>query len=194
MGMNNNSSFKRFFSIIGIIFIGAIGSGLWDVFLKDLVYNTGNLFVEIVSHFYIGYVDSLYENVGKSDSVLQYLPALFILICIIIPIPLYFILIFNRLYNELNRKDEGNVESDKVSLIMKLSILLMKSKIRIYSFILVTTLPLSIGCINIIIKETTNYNANIYIERALEIIRPNIDQPEYFILRGEYRQIDNKYK
>jgi hypothetical protein len=193
MEKNKNFTTKRFFSVIGIIFIGALGSGLWDIFLKDLVYNAGNLFVEISSHFYSGYIDSLYENVGKRGSVLQYISSIFI-ITFIIFVPVFYLIIFLRIYKRLKRSEVSEDDNKKIDFTTKLVISLMKSKKRIYVFILAITLPISLVYTNILIKEITNISANNYIERTLEIIRPNIEESQYILMRSEFRQIDNKEK
>ena len=60
--MKKKSFYHSLVSYFWIILIGALGSGLWDLFLKDLLYNTGNVFVNSMSYMYSGYIDSLYNT------------------------------------------------------------------------------------------------------------------------------------
>jgi hypothetical protein len=189
MQKNKNSFIKKSYSIIGVILIGALGSGLWEVFLKNFIYNTGNLFVEIMSHFYRGYIDSLYKYVGKTDSLLQYLPSILVLVLIIIS-PILMYIVFIRAYKMINQ----DKENEKESIVQKIILFFLVSKRRIFLLVIIFTLPLSLIYTDILVKEVTYLNANHYIERTLEIIRPYIEDSEYILMRSEFRQIDNKGK
>jgi hypothetical protein len=68
------------------------------------------------------------------------------------------------------------------------------NKTRSYFFVFLITIPLSIAYTNLLIKEISTLNARKSIERNIEIIRPNISEIQYLVIRSKYRQIDNKEK
>ncbi|MCH8011512.1 MAG: hypothetical protein IIA61_06130 [Candidatus Marinimicrobia bacterium] len=65
--MKNNKIYKIIVGTSGVIFLGALGSGLWEEFLKPLFHTIISLEVKISSKISGGYLDSLYEYVGNGD-------------------------------------------------------------------------------------------------------------------------------
>lgn len=64
--------------------------------------------------------------------------------------------------------------------------------IRLYIFILVLTIPLSMIYLDLLIEETSKSSAYKSVERDLEIVRPYITDHEYHLLRSEFRLMDNR--
>lgn len=191
MTVKNNKSFlKSITSLLGLLLIGAIGSGLWEIFLKDLLYNIGNIFVDGISFFYSDYVNSLYENVGKDGSVFAILPGL-VLITLIIGFPLLVLTFLIFIYRKTIKKgDEINIEVKTPKLISYI----LKSRKALIAIAILMSIYNSITYTNLFIREVTTLRARNYIERTSEIIRPNMTEEEFLKLRSKYRQIDNKEK
>ncbi len=190
MNDKNNNISKKATSVFIIILLGAIGSGLWDIFLKDVFYSLGELFVNLATYLYSGYIDTLYNGVGKSRDVLVYLPSIVIL-TVIISMPLIFYVFILK----INNKDEiKNKTLNKNTIIPKYieSILNNKKKRRIIIFSV--SIIMSIQYTSIFITQASEAKAIRIIERRLEIIRPYVEENNYYKLWSEFRLIDNKNK
>ena len=178
--------------IIAIIFIGALGSGLWDLFLKDSLFYLGGVFVNLISTIYDGYFDYLYSGVGKQTNFLTMIPGILIfLIIIFIPwiVNVKFIGLFRVLNSDL---DENKKE-------------LLQSKDLFYNFIvynhkkfrivIVSIFSLiSILYISILIAAISTNKAVRVVKQNLEITRPYISENEYFHLVSKFRLVDNQAK
>lgn len=197
MEKNNYTILKRIYSLLGLLVVGALGSGLYDVFLKDIFYFLGGFFVEIISHFYEGYVDTLYKNVGMKISVLTYVPAIFIVVLIIL-IPMFALFKLSMIYEKFEsriRENEAEVNVSSKNLLKSIFFrFIVKSKKRVYFFTLIITLPGSILYTDILIREVTSISANNYLDRSIEIVRPFIDEKDFLLLRSEFRQVNSKEK
>ena len=192
MSNNYKSIPNRIYSLFGLLFIGAIGSGLWDLIFKDLFYNIGRYFVEITSQFYSGYLDNIYENVGKMSSNLEVLPATFFIIFVIFS-PIILSLYTWRKFRGIDVID-NNEKNKPDNYFHKFFTKYLNSRKKIIIFFLILTLPMSLLYSDLLIKESSNRSAFKYVDRVIEIIRPNIENSEYIKLRSELRQINNRQK
>ncbi|OOG73131.1 hypothetical protein [Algoriphagus sp. A40] len=174
-------------TLVGVLIIGAIGSLLYDVLLKDFFFFLGSIFVSVATFIYSGYVDHLYSDVGKGGLFFQVLPAVLI-VTIILCSPYYFYNKINRVYA---KQDSPVLETGgKFNPITYL----VQRKKRMNVFISVMGIPIIIIYSDMLIKEVSTIKACRKIERNLDIIRPHIGEKNYHILYSDYRQIDGKSK
>jgi len=186
--VTENKIINKYKYYIGVIFIGAIGSGFWDLILKDLLFKIGNYFVNTISFFHEGYIDTLYKNVGSGGSGFDYLPSmLLILVIISLPIHLSFIIWIYKTKSIKFRDAEQNTRS-----IFNV-VLLKNHKLSILIIVILFT-PMSILYTNLLIKGISTIGAVNSISRSIEIIHPYISEKDFLILRSKFRQIDNKDK
>jgi len=163
--VNNNKN--KFWSIFVVIFLGAIGSGLWDLFLKDLLFSLVNVMVNVANYFFDGYADSLYSEVGKGQSYggsLQLLWPIFLTVGIIMFLWRYYFIYFHR------------IPEKRKSGYFFLFLAILMTVLYSYKFF----------------NSVFTYKAVNYIERSIEIVRPYINQKEFIKLRSEYRSIETK--
>nr|MBC7612936.1 hypothetical protein [Pseudopedobacter sp.] len=171
---------KSFKTVFGVILLGAIGSGFWELFLRDFLFYLGNIFIKTATFFYSGYVDHLYSEVGNGYSEILIFP------CLLIFLLGYAGTLF--LFFKLT-KNENKSESDYIKkIILKLSI--EKAKFLLVSILFI----MNIFYADLILNSVSNYQACTGIERRLDIIRPYITEDKYNYLVSEYRLIDNKDK
>lgn len=187
MSLIENTNIRKIKTLLGVIIIGAIGSGLWDVFLKGLVFRLGNFFVTVVSYFNKNYVDHLYSDV-RNGSHLELLPAIAIIVFFIF-LP-FMMLIMARAIFQRHRmsKEIPNQEIQKT----KENFIRIKKPVKMIIFLSLITL--SFFYIDILIKDTATFKACATVERNLEIIRPYTPDSTYYILRSKFRQINSKQK
>jgi hypothetical protein len=102
--MEEKTILKKTKTLFGVIIIGAIGSGLWDLLLKSLIFDLSNLFIKTATLIYSGYVDYLYDSVGANGEGILFIPAL-IIILTIINLPLF---VYLRMAAFFKRKEFNN--------------------------------------------------------------------------------------
>jgi len=187
MTNTENKRPKKLRSLLGLLIIGAIGSGLWDVLFKKIFFKIGELFINMVSYFNRSYVDHIYKSVGKGSN-LEFYPSLVVILMGIF-FPLVVILRMSRYFRREQSNNPANAPFSG-----KLDNYLFKTKRRAFVFMLVLTIPLSFIYTDILIKEFSTVKAYKYIDRSLEIVRPNMADSSFFALRSKFRQIDNKQK
>ena len=59
------SAAKTARAIVAALVLGALGSGLWEVALREPFFAVGNWTLSLISHFWSGYLDVLHRDVGK---------------------------------------------------------------------------------------------------------------------------------
>jgi len=179
-------------TFIGIILLGLLGSGLWDFAFKDLCLIFGNFFANSMSIVYNGYLEDIYKGVGNNQNILKIFPSMIIIIGIICT-PIFAIRKFSQILDKRDRMNHSQLPYiEKKTHFKDFILFLAKRRIRLYTFIILLTIPMSIIYIDLLIKEMSKNTAAIYIERDLEIIRPVINDATYYKLRSEFRLIDSK--
>jgi hypothetical protein len=184
----------KIYSLFYVILVGAIGSGLWDLFLKDLLYSAGGLFVNIASSIYDGYFDHLYRDVGKKIDLLLYFPGIALIsLAIISPLVMYFYVSigFSRLEIALD-DDDDDAELGKFS-----KFLIDQLENHRLRFILILVIPFfifSISILDLYISSLSSTGAVRAIERRVEIIRPYISDIEKHKIISGFRLVDNRVK
>lgn len=201
-----------------MLLIGALGSGLWEVAVKDLLYWLGSIFVRLATSIHSGYIDRLYEQVGSGADSLYFVPSLFILLFIIAsPFIVFYILRNNWRKLELAERKLTKLSTASTDTIKeKEPLTTVNSNVssineNINSFIQSATLKkrrygqfivimmvvyffISVVYTDLLIASLVNLKAVKGIERRLEIIRPYTSDRDYMLLVSEFRQIDDREK
>lgn len=156
--------------------------------LKDIFYFLGSVFVKIANFISKGYLDYLYNNVGKATHHFEILPSLFLILLIIFS-PIYFYRTIMRVYD---KKD--NITRIENPNFRKPIIYLVQTKTRMKIFLLILCVPIIIVYSDLLIKETATMKICNQIERNLEIIAPYVEEHDYLVLRSDYCRVDDKEK
>ncbi len=192
MNKTSRSPLKKIYPILSVLCITILGAALWEFFLRDFAYYLGNLFVKILSFIFSGYINHLYRDVGKADDLMVYVPAL-IAIVIIAFFPYICYLFLKETYSKIAPEAEGILDDDIESIKRQLQHI-YKNKNRDIVLILLPAIISSFFLTEMFITEFSKISAVNQIERRLEIIRPHIDERNYYLLWSEYRLIDGKEK
>ncbi|MBA6291523.1 hypothetical protein H4J58_00160 [Colwellia sp. MB3u-70] len=177
-------------SLLTIIFIGALGSGLWDLFLKDSLFYLGGVLVNLISTFYDGYFDYLYADVGKQRDFIIYIPGITIFVLIIFsPWIVNFRLKKVFRYIELDETKEDTISAKKSFID---SVIDNPLKFRI-AVLLVFSL-LSVLYTSTLISSLSTNKAVSVVQQNLEITRPYISENEYLHLVSKFRLVDDQAK
>lgn len=194
---------RKLRQILMIIFLGSLGSGLWELFLKDLLFNFGNIFVIILSNLFSGYIDSLYENVGARGNGIVVLPASLALVLMCFTPAILFIVAKTQidklidLYKKLptdSRVENEKLLTEKVNESHRLfrnKDAAVKNLRRIKFFFLISSVLTGLIYMNTSITIFSEYKAHSVVERRLEILRPYIEEENFYQLRSDFRLINN---
>jgi hypothetical protein len=157
--------------LIGAIFIGAIGSGLWERFLSPAVDSSYRFIVSLFSNLYSGYLDSIYVEASKNLPDIYQKKIAFLILTIFSGYLVFVSLkyggwqspFFKRIGVRLNR-------------VLPFNGLLMGFSIFIISYFALAKFDY--------VQEIKSYS-----QHSLEILRPYIGENEYLMLKSEYYQI-----
>lgn len=168
------------FAFMGTVFVGAIGSGLWEIFLRDAV----NLsFTSLASGFgaiFSSYLDSLHENIGKAyQNEMTVLP---FILCVAIIVVINLIgLIYLIKVRSIRARPKARETTFRAAPSFRdkrfwLMVVMMTVNVVTYSSMALTA--------NYRIK------AIVWTERSIEILHPHLSDAEFLTMRAEYRSVD----
>lgn len=187
-------------SIAGLILVGALGSGLWDLFLKDAFLELGNLTLTFIVSLWGGYVDVLHRSIGKLHHDLLIVPlfALFIVAGLLIPWAMIWKLlsmisqlrerIFLRLREESN--SQFSLTEKDIPLTEEVQHLRTRTILFLVPFSVSITLLVAIMAWQL----TYTRSASTWAEQSIEILAPYVTQQEHLKLRSDLRRVDNAEK
>lgn len=192
---------NKLLSLFSVILIGAIGSGFWDFFLRDMIYYLGGIFVHFMNFIFAGYTDRLFENVGKQINGLILIPSIFIVTLIImLPLIMYLLarILRYKIVDSVNTLSENNTEKTVIEnvpierFMLWIGAIAIKRR-RLYMIImLMPSIISSIVYTDVLVTEVTNSSAVTQMDRWLDILRPDINENEYYRLISEFRLVDDR--
>ena len=192
--MDIKNNIAKIYSLLSVVLVGAIGSGVWDIFLKELIYNLGGLLVKIATSFYKGYFDRLYENVGSKTDILLYIPSVFILGTIIF-LPIFFYLKLSTILRRAAKATDENQKIVKQELSKAQRFILTQAWEHSARFKIILIIPLifcSIIYTDILIVSVVNNSAVKSVQRRLDIIRPYATEGGYYQLVSNFRMVKSR--
>ncbi len=177
-------------SVLALIFLGAIGSGLWDLFFFPLLNRISDFSLSLIVSLFHSYVDIIYKDVSRnpSDNFALVTYMFFIVTAIlgplfILPLSLYRLRYLRRKIKALDEEDTD--KSTPEALLVRID------RVRSFLKLLVPLiLFVSISYALQFFQTIHSVNASLFIERSIEIVSPNIDDGECLELRAEFRAIE----
>jgi len=169
--------------------IGALGSGLWEIVLRDIFFATGAAVLGAIASVWGGYVDFLHRGIGKLHTDLLVIPifSFFVAGLLVAPLALIAYLrkriarIEDRLLRPPSREsiDEQEVRKQIV-------------KVRRMLYWMLTPLVLAFMVLLLIQVWQVQYtrNASTWSERSIEILAPSIGIEEVAKLRAQLRAVE----
>jgi hypothetical protein len=194
--IRNNRSAQAAVWVLGTIFLGALGSGLWELALRDIFTGLGNLTLRLISTIWGGYVDLLHKKVGKLSTDILSLPTFSMVVVLILFGPWALISIqlkrISRLRNMVTKKDDQE-EPNPEKLLKELDSLRKQVFRILIPLMAFTTLSYAITFWQI----TYTRDAGNWAEQSIEILRPYMPEREYIKFRSDLRAVstaDQFYK
>lgn len=181
---------KTIITVLGTIVLGAIGSGLWDLVLSDFIAWVGGGVLSLFSSLFKGYLDLLYDNVGKGSIYPLVREPFVIIFSFLIVLPIAFTLRLKkriqRLKHQVSSEDSyDNVdpgsEIDKIDRHFKFMVLPYVAFVFVF-----VTMQLWQGLYS--------HSASSFAERSVVIVSPFINEQEFKEINAQYRAIDTAEK
>jgi hypothetical protein len=194
MKIQKRNWLKLLFGVIGTIVLGAIGSGLWEVFLSDFFFNSINLFLRMSSYIFKGYVDILHKNIcNGSSEIFSFFPYILVVVAIC-SFPWMALFMSRDRWGNLEKKITGKGKSDKPLTSDEILEEVLKHKKRFtYAYAFGGTLLFCL-IFTTAASDVYQYKASLFIEKSIEIVSPNLTQKEILNLRSLYRSINDSRK
>lgn len=158
------------------ITLGAVGSGVWELFLSRIVTGFFRGLLTLLGRFFRGYLDHLYSEVGGgTEDAFAFLPFMYIVsISIVISWAcLYLIFRIRRM-----RQSDGSTDQSRHS----------KRKIGL-AVTMVIFNTISYGAFAFEIMYTRA--AGLFIEHSIDVLAPKISEQERLELTAAYRSVEN---
>ncbi len=89
--LRRNGLFRSVLAVAATLILGALGSGLWELLLKDLFVGLGNITLSLIGWLWSGYIDVLHKNIGEMDGDLLALPVFAFTIVTVVGMPWFLI-------------------------------------------------------------------------------------------------------
>lgn len=195
--MKNNKIIASIKWVFNTIVLGALGSGLWELFVSDLLSWLGLASLEITSDLFAGFKDSLYAQVsdGTIVSYMKLPSVLAAVIVVILPTFLLYKHISNSLvyvprypYKPIYRNEEEVDTLNKSEDEKELELVRMSSVNSGFVSIMAVII-LAYGFIAF--KSLYTAKAATFIEKSLDIVAPHISTEKKLHLQASYRSISD---
>lgn len=196
--MNSSNNSKRRWlkiagGIFGTIFLGAIGSGLWE-HMRDpvnLLFSSAALMVDRVTGTYL---DTLHSSIGnaRQNEILLEVGVAFAVVMVFLNILGVFYLL--RLRKRLKESDDDSADSKEASPRAGKKILEITGNLMTGKPFFMLLLPAVFNVLaysNGLFADGYRLGAITWIERSIEIVHPHISDSEFLLLRAQYRAIHN---
>lgn len=200
--IKNNPKLKWLLGIIGVIILGAIGSGVWQI-VGDPIFNfIVNITIDGMNIFIKNYKDELYSGASlglheqASDNT-------FSLLMLLLPASIFLYSFRSWLNISKSNMEEELAKIDSTSsyakdkLIVKLAseknLLEKKIRMTLKALFLLTIMLLIIG-INTVVEISFKNRIIIYVEATLDRLSPYLDKNIVVQYRAEFREVDKAEK
>ena len=185
LGVRRSGLYKSAGAVLVVVFLGAIGSGIWDLALSPGIDWAGNRLLRVASWTYDGFADLLYRRVSRDPhNAFARLPYVFV-ITLVIVMPMLLIRLLWRLRKSKVLADTpGKTTPEEV--VARLDRRL-KTVVRVTLPVAGITSVLYLGAM---FQDIHANEAAIFIERSIEILAPHVDGAEVLRLRASFRSIE----
>ncbi len=175
--MKDNKIVKYIIGLVVAVFIGAIGSGVWEQLLKPIFRFTSTKIIEIMTYIFKGYINDIYRE--ASNGLHEYHSLLLMTMIMFIFIMIYMKVMKKHPYS----KDRRSKISIKISEFIKSN--------HGYYFVCVFSVT-AISFLYISIIRDIYVNQIItYSNKSINIVSPYINENERLHLISDFSSVKN---
>ena len=188
--LRRNGLFRSVLAVAATLILGALGSGLWELLLKDLFVGLGNITLSLIGWLWSGYIDVLHKNIGEMDGDLLALPVFAFTIVTVVGMPWFLIWklmhMVAKIESRIQNKDIDHSDDD-----LPISEHLLRIRRKIFR--LLFPLAALTTALFLILNWQLLYtrDAGSWTLRSIEIIAPYITIEERTRLISELRQVES---
>lgn len=175
--MKDNKIIKYIIGIIVAIFIGAIGSGVWEQLLKPIFRFTSTKIIEIMTYIFKGYRNDIYREASDGFHEQHSLFIMMIITCIVI-------MIYMKVM-----KEHPYVKDGKNKIGIKISEFI-KSRYGYYFVCVLSVTAISFLYISIV-RDIYINQIITYSNKSINIVSPYINENERLHLMSDFSSIKN---
>ena len=175
----------KYLKIIGVIittiFLGALGSGLWERLISPTLDNLSRKSIKFVDSINSGYLDSIYKSAAYD------LPNIYqqkIVGLILVIVGIYW------LYSLLNKYDWCRLLPESLDKEKRTKLINQITHISRIYFLIISLFLIGFG-VFLLSKSDYIQKTISYSYRSLEILRPFIGEKKYIELKSDYYQVDS---
>jgi len=172
-------------ALAGVLLLGALGNGVWELFLRDLFISAGTLLLGAVSTLWSGYLDVIHRHIGelRTDTlmILPFAAIASLMLVVPVAVNVYVFMLYKRLKSDINKVGQPQRSPPDMLLWLKLMLYLATPATIVLTFM--TLLDLAEG--------GYSRRASIWAERSIEIVAPRISADERLMLRSELRSVQS---
>jgi hypothetical protein len=190
---------KAMVSVVVTIFLGAIGSGIWALFLGPATEVLSRNSIRLISSVFHGYLDYVYEQVSRNpEDQFAKLPYVLIVVGVVTVPWLAIFELRSSLTGMQERVESLTDESDgtvtKEHLEERVRRLQGRVK-RLRRIITSACIPLALLSTAMYSEEafSTSHSrrAALFLDRSIEIVSPYLDERDRLELRARFRSIES---
>lgn len=185
-----NKNVRTVLTLVATLLLGALGSGLWELFLRNIFLGIGNWTLTLISSLWVGYLDDLYSSVGKLHTDVLLNPIFSFFAATGILGPLFLTLYFWREVSSLEQR-QSNVGRAKAGSSEAVSEGISRIRRKILRVLLPVALSTSFMFLLMTWQSLYTREASNWSERSIEIVSPYIALDDRVRLRSDLRLVTN---
>lgn len=175
--------------ILGVLILGALGSGLWELILRDVLFKLGNAVLSLLATLWGGYVDVLHHGIGKLRGDLLVVPIFATAIAVLVVGPWVLVYYLRRKVANIEQRALGAPEPKPLTEASFHNEIAKIRKMISWQFIPLVALFVAIIAIQVWQTQYTR-EASTWAEQSIEILAPNIGSQEVLRLRSQLRAVE----
>lgn len=190
--LKENKIVRSALALVGTLFIGAIGSGIWELFLKGFFLWLGNSVLSLIASVWIGYIDILHREIGKLEEDILVLPLYSVFVVIYISAPWIAVIKLSKEISavKINSNDQYKRHISEINISNRI-----KKIKRTVNFLLIPMSALMTAIMIISLWQTV-YTRSVcsWSKQSLEIIAPYVSEREMIVYKSQLRQVNGAEK
>lgn len=188
---------KWIVGFLGVVFVGAIGSGVWERVLRPIWDAISRGLLTLLARTFHGYVDTLHRGIGTAQQDTFIAAAAFLIIWMFAYAQMLAPWIVWRSWRrqrQRSRDEEDRAGASPTEKLARLQAELSKLEgrmPRMMKLLFAMSIAGTLLVAAITLRESYQRKACNYVERSIEILAPHVDAQQVLQLRAEYRNVNS---
>jgi len=186
--MKRSRALQAVAATFGVVFLGAIGSGLWELLLSPIFDWIGSALLNAMSWVFASFADFMYRQVSRDPSEnfarLPYIALVTTILFLPWALSLLLLRVISRTRKALeSAEEEAELNPTKLNE-------LDQTKRLVLRFMLPVAALTSLMYASVFYQDLHAWRAAIFVERSIAILAPEIDASSRLRLQADFRSIE----